>query len=342
MPSPNSDERVAPHDRAPTRPSDEFAVVERLRRCLPAPPEGAAGEVWIGDDAAVLRPPGGRLLVSSDLQVAGVHADLGLMAPEDVGWRSVATAVSDIAAMGGTPLHLLVALAASPATDIDGLFHGIAEAAAAYGSPVVGGDLSQAAELVVAVTVTGMLAGEEGPVLRSGASAGDALLVTGPLGASAAGLRLLRQSRAEGEPVAHLDDPVSRAVLDAHRRPRARVEEGMAARSAGATAMIDVSDGFAADLWHIADASGVGFDVCDVPVAAGATPEEALGGGEDYELVIATPSPSDLAEAFARAGLRAPLVIGVCTDDPTKGRLDGTQMERSGWRHGFGDKAAAC
>jgi thiamine-monophosphate kinase len=100
--------------------------------------------------------------------------------------------------------------------------------------------------------------------------------------------------------------------------------------------MIDVSDGLAIDLHRLADASGVGFRLHALPVAPGATREEALGGGEDYELVVATPDPDALAGAFAAAGLRPPLVIGACTADPDDRRLDGEPLARLGWEHPVG------
>jgi thiamine-monophosphate kinase len=183
----------------------------------------------------------------------------------------------------------VVAVAAPPDTDLDLIYQGMAEASATYACPVVGGDLANAAQLVVTVAVTGRVDGT--PVLRSGARPGDGIYVTAPLGAAAAG---------------------------AYRaRPRARVAEGTAARQAGATAMIDVSDGLVADLNHIAEASGVGYELRDVPVADGATEEQALHGGEDFELVF---TGIDLA-----VGIR----IGTCTADTSQ------RLPARGWEHKF-------
>jgi thiamine-monophosphate kinase len=293
--------------------------------------------VWIGDDAAVLGPGHGRILLTTDLSVAGVHADLALIGLDDLGWRALAAAVSDVAAMGGRPDGAVVAVAGPPTTDLDLLYDGIARAAEAHGCPVVGGDLSTSGDLVVAVTVTGHVDGGPGPVLRSGAGPGDALLVTGPLGAGAAGLRVLRAGGAAlgtGPGVRSGED--LQAVM-AHRRPWARLAEGETARGAGATAMIDVSDGLLADLGHVADASGVGYRLEEVPVAPGATIDEALGGGEDYELVVATPDPVGLRSAFVDAGLRAPVVIGSCTADPAERTLAGTATTALGWEHPWGE-----
>ena len=154
------------------------------------------------------------------------------------------------------------------------------------------------------------------------------MLLTGPLGASAAGLRLLAAGDA-------LDVPEH--VAEAHRRPVARLREGVVARGAGVRAAIDVSDGLAADAVHLARASGVGLELALGPeaVAAGAEPSEALSGGEDYELVLATSEPDRLRADFRAAGLRPPIDIGVCTGRAGEWQLDGRPMPAVGWRHRF-------
>lgn len=298
----------------------EFAVIDRWKKRLPGPPPG---EIWIGDDAAVVGADPGQSLLTTDMTVAGVHADLGLMGLADLGWRAVATAVSDIAAMGGRADHVLVAVAGPASTDLDLVFRGMAEAAAAHDCVVVGGDLSNATDLVVVVTVAGRVADGPGPVLRSGAGVGDHLFVSGPLGASAAGLRTLRAGTA------------APALADAYRRPVARLAQGDAARRAGATAMIDVSDGFAADLGHLARSSGVGIWLDDVPVAAGATVDEALGGGDDYVLVFTASDGERVTTAFAAAGLPPPFLIGVCTADASQRAWPGGALPDSGFEHRF-------
>lgn len=307
--------------RPPADPDgDEFAVIGRLAaRLPPAPP----GETWIGDDAAVVAPPAGPLLLATDLTVAGVHADLALVGLDDLGWRSVATAVSDVAAMGGAPGQVLVAVAAPPGTDLDRLGAGVAEAAAAHACHLVGGDLSTADQVVVAVAVTGTVADGPPPVIRGGARPGDRLFVTGPLGAAAAGLRVLRSGG---------DGPLA----DRYRRPRARLAEGATARRAGASAMIDVSDGFAADVVHLAEASDVGLRLEEPPTADGATPAEALGGGDDYELILATADPDGLVAAFAAAGLGPPLAVGWCVEAAAGRWIGDRPLEPVGWRHRFG------
>jgi thiamine-monophosphate kinase len=301
------------------RQRGERAAIERIRSRLPGPPED---ETWIGDDAAAVAPPPESLLLATDLVVAGVHVDLDLVGVDDMGWKAMAVNVSDVAAMAGRPRQALVAVAGPASTDLDALFDGLTEAAGHYRCPVVGGDLANADILVVSVAVTGTSGGR--PVVRrDGARPGDTLFVTGPLGASAAGLELLRRGRDRDAP----------ELAAAHRRPQARVEEGQAARAGGATAMIDLSDGLALDLDRVAEASGVGLVITEVPVAEGATAEQALGGGEDYELAFSAPDPEVVVAAFRAARLRRPVRIGSCTADPEERRLDGGRLQPTGWQH---------
>jgi thiamine-monophosphate kinase len=285
----------------------------------------------VGDDVAIVPGPSGALLLAADAVVAGVHCDLDLVGLDDMGWKALVANVSDVAAVGGRPCCAVVTVAGPLALlDFDLLYDGLLAAATAYECPVVGGDLSTSVTLVVSVAIVG----DGGPalpppVLRSGARPGDTLFATGPLGSSAAGLELLRAGQASEAP----------DLVLSHRRPRARLDEGTAARGAGATAMIDVSDGLAADLRHLADASGVGVVLDRVPVAIGVSrvsdnPEAlALGGGEDYELVFAAPDPARVEATFAELGLGVPLRIGRCTDDPAERRLRDGDLPVSGWEH---------
>ena len=247
---------------SPAAVEGERAVIDRLtRRLAPAGP----GEVWIGDDAAVLAPPpgGGQLLLAADAVVEGVHFDLALVGLADVGWKALAVNVSDLAAMGGRPLAAVVSVIGASAAGVDELYDGLVAAASRYGCAVVGGDLSGGASLVVSVAVTGTCDGRR-PVLRSGARPGDLVFVTGPLGRSAAGLAALRAS-AGGDAAA----TSVAACVAAHRRPEALVAAGAAAALGGATAMIDVSDGLGVDLDRLAVASGVGVELHRLPVADG-------------------------------------------------------------------------
>jgi thiamine-monophosphate kinase len=292
-------------------------------------------------------PGGGSVVVSVDSVVEGIHVDLEFCRPADVGWKALMGALSDLAAMGARPLGALVALCV-PASDGEGrltlgIMEGVAEASRHSGCTVVGGDVSTSATLVVAVTVMGTVDGGV-PVSRGGAQAGDVILVTGACGGSAAGLRVLRALGADGaggalvEHSADGPDGPDGPLAAAYRRPLARLAEGQAARLAGAHALIDVSDGLALDLHRVADASGVGFVVEDVPVASGATEEEALGGGEDYELlvVIGADRVSGYMERCAAAGLRPPIPIGVVSADPGERMLRDRTLAQLGWQHRLG------
>jgi len=328
----------------------EFAVIEGIKHSMPPAPEG---EVWIGDDAAVIQGSVGMELFAADLVVAGVHADLSIVTLEDFGWKAIAVNVSDIAAMGGVPRYAVVSIAGASGGEVEKIYRGIKEASDEYGVRVVGGDLSSGKELVVSVAVIGTTEGRP-PLLRSGARPGDFIFVTGPLGSSAAGLALLRDQRREardgeardgevrdgeardGEGVKEADSLSPEAIsklAHAYSRPRARLAEGVTASIAGASAMIDISDGFSADLNHLASDSRVGVELFTVPVAVGATLVDALGGGEDYELIFTAARPEDVFAEFERAGLTAPLIVGRCAEEPSLRSLDGGVLPVVGWEH---------
>jgi thiamine-monophosphate kinase len=299
---------------------NEDDVLERIvtivgRHAIPK------GERHIGDDAAVLAPFVGEALISTDVAVLGVHLDPALFPLEDLGFKALAAAVSDLAAMGGRPRGAVVAVTSPPGTDLEELHRGLADAAAVTNCPIVGGDLARSNDVSVAVTVFGECPGR-GAVLRSGAKPGDTILVTGPLGRAAAGLR----RRREGAP---LEDE----LVVAHRRPWPRLSEGVAARGGGANAMMDLSDGLGLDLHRLCDASKVGFALAEIPVAAGATYEEAVSGGEDYELLIVTSDADRMRLIFADRGLRAPIAIGTILSDVSTRSLRGEPLERRGFEH---------
>jgi thiamine-monophosphate kinase len=310
--------------------TSEFEAIGRIRSRLPGPPDSS--QTWIGDDSAVLPgAPGGRTLLAADTVVAGVHADLTLTGLDDLGWKAMSAALSDLAAMGGEPGHSVVTVAAPAGTDLDLLYEGLAAAASTYGCPIVGGDLTGAEVLVVTVTVTGGCDGD--PVLRSGARTGDSIWVSRPLGAAAAGLRWLR-ARAAGEATqGPSEERAWRELVDAHARPKPEFAAGRAARLGGARAMIDVSDGLAADVAHIAEASSVGIELEWVPVAAGASFDEAMNGGDDYVLLFCAPDPKLIDAAFD--GLAPPLRIGRCTADRAQMTLAGRSFAPVGWEHQF-------
>lgn len=285
------------------RPIGEFELIALFTREAPA--AGAGVVAGIGDDAAVLRPPPGELLVSTvDAVVDRVHFGRAF-APEDVGWKALAVNLSDVAAMGARPLWALVALATPRREDPSRLARigrGLASCARAHRVAVVGGNVTRASELSLTVTVLG--SARPGRILRrSGARAEDALLVSGTLGDAALGLL----------------PGAAPALARRQRRPTPRLALGRALAGI-AHACIDVSDGLLQDLGHLCRASGVGASLrlSELPlspaylrVARGlADPfEPALSGGEDYELLAAVPVRR-VPEAL-RAGRRArtPLTV---------------------------------
>jgi thiamine-monophosphate kinase len=279
------------------------------------------GETHIGDDAAVLAPFVGQAVISTDVAVLDVHLASEIFPLEDLGFKAVASAISDLAAMGARPRGAVVAVSAPVGTDLEELHRGIADASAITGCPIVGGDLAQGRDVTVAVTVFGECP-DGGAVLRSGARAGDEILVTGPLGRSSAGLRRRRDGA-----------PLNDELVVAHRRPWPRLREGSAARGARVHAMMDLSDGLGLDLHRLADASGVGFELTQIPVAKGATEEESVSGGEDYELLIVTDNPARLRMIFHDRGLGDPITIGRVVADKSTRTYHGAAFERKGWQH---------
>ncbi len=287
----------------------EIAVLQRL---FPRLPEAESTLVGPGDDAAVLAVPDGRVVITTDTMVQGPDFRRAWSSPFQLGWKAAVTNLSDVAAMGARPTALLVALIApadTPVTDLEELADGFREAcdALAPGCGVVGGDLSVADSLTLAITAFGSLDGRP-PVLRSGARPGDVVAVSGALGLAGAGIRLLfeRGVDAEGEPssgAAAALRPEFDAVLDAQLAPRSPIGDGALAADAGATAMLDVSDGLVLDARRIARASGVRIDFraadLDTDVVA---LERVLHGGEDHALLATFPSGVRLPGGFRAIG----------------------------------------
>ena len=246
---------------------------------------------WTGDDAAVTRARA-YAVTSIDTLVDGVHFERATHSLRDIGWKALATALSDLAAMGADVGEAYVSVVLPD--DLDApieLVHGMEELAAECGATIAGGDVVHGPVLVLTVAVTGWADSEEELVGRDGARPGDLVGVTGELGGSEAGRRLVGTgATAPAELIAR------------HLRPRPRLESGRALAAAGASAMIDLSDGLATDARHVADRSGVELRIRleDVPRPADASAEQAVTGGDDYELLVTVPpARRDAAEAAA-------------------------------------------
>ena len=239
---------IAGNDPQTVAELGEFGLIKALSAWLPPDQRALVG---IGDDAAVLAAPDGRVVATTDFLLEGRHFRRDWSSARDIGHKAAARSLADVAAMGAVPTALLVALALPgdlPVGWARELAAGLAAECAVAGASVAGGDTARASSVLLAVTGLGDLGGRA-PVLRSGAAPGDVVAVAGPLGPSAAGLALLSAGLTEGPLVA------------AHLRPAPPYDAGPQAADLGATAMIDVSDGLLADLGHIADASGVLIDV---------------------------------------------------------------------------------
>ncbi|WP_319409315.1 thiamine-phosphate kinase [uncultured Desulfosarcina sp.] len=316
----------------------EFALIDRLaRQSQVNHPDLVAG---IGDDAAVIGgsfPDGDYLLVTTDMLVENSHFRRDWATPLQIGIKSVACNVSDIAAMGGTPTFMFVSLALAPDTEVgwvESLYKGMAEACRRYGVVLAGGDTTHGEAATISITLLGRVS-PENLRLRSHARPGELLCVTGPLGGSAAGLALLAAGL---EPPPYLKEkhlaPVCRLDVSPGIAPVAR-------------AMVDISDGLAAEVNHICDQSGTGAEiaVADIPIdpsvrlAASLTGKDpldfALSGGEDFELLFSiSPENKQLLE---KKGLQV-MAIGWVTEAESNRMLsfpDGKRIPLSGGYNHF-------
>lgn len=272
----------------------DLGEAEILRAILARLPEGAHTLLGPGDDAAVIAAPAGSVVATTDTLVDGPDFRLAWSSGYDLGWKAAAVNLADVAAMGARPTALLVALALPqdlPLSFVEQLADGFREAceALAPGCAVVGGDLTASTGLTIAVTALGDLSGPA--VTRAGARAGDVVAVAGELGLAAQGLSVLFARFSDGG-VARPIEPAAlgegeRAAVSAQLRPQPPVGLGPVAARAGATAMMDVSDGLALDARRLADASGVTLALDGG--ALGSDPERALRGGEDHALLATFP-----------------------------------------------------
>jgi thiamine-monophosphate kinase len=313
-------------------------IRERLR---------AAGDdrlfVGIGDDAAVWQPSrSNRSVITTDALVEGVHFTRATMSAYDAGWRALASNLSDVAAMGARPVLATIALGFPPGTDPAWLlecYDGIAALAKRARCAIAGGDLTRAPAIAFAITVVGEVRASN-LKCRDGALPGDVLAVTGPLGASRAGLRIAldRPDLAA--------DPALADALAAFRTPQPRLREG---RWLGASrhvrAMMDVSDGLSSDLARLCAASGAGAAIEQLPVhpaaarvaaLTGDDPESwALGGGEDFELLAAIEKRAfgHLAGRFRAHFGRELVRVGRVTEGAGVRLASGSVVPPSGWDH---------
>lgn len=295
----------------------EFGLIARLTGRLPV---GESIELGPGDDAAVVRAPGGRVVATTDLLVEGRHFRRDWSGPYEVGRKAAAQNLADVVAMGARPSALLVGFAAPPETKVawaEAVSDGLRDECALAGASVAGGDTVGAPLVVLSITALGDLIGER-PLTRGGAQPGDVVAVRGRLGWAAAGLELLEKG---------FDGPAE--LLDAHRRPRPPYEAGLEAVRLGATALMDVSDGLIQDLGHIADSSAVRIELESTALAPlgppeGGSPHHVLTGGDDHAFAAAFPPETALPDSWRPVGkvVRGSGVV-----------LDGTPYGEGGWDH---------
>jgi thiamine-monophosphate kinase len=340
----------------------EFDLIAALRERLPDPGPGVL--VGSGDDAAVTEPVGRPGATTVDAIVEGVHFTLPEFPAEAVGRKALAAALSDLAAMAAEPAHAYVVLGVPPhASDelLISLADGIAEVAGREGVSVIGGDVTRSPSLTLAVTCVGHEPEGGRLVTRAGAQVGDVVAVTGELGGAAAALELLTSGdpeagaeRAARGGSAALDPAVRDALLPRQLDPRPRLDAGAALSAAGATAMIDVSDGVGADAGHVARASGarVQLEAHLLPLAEGLRElygsedralATAISGGEDFELLVTLPEEGfeRAAEAVATYGLTqiGRVMEPMEGEDVTILASDGRALEPGGFDHMRGSRS---
>ncbi|MGF3055501.1 thiamine-phosphate kinase [Microbacterium sp. YY-01] len=318
------------HSASPDDPRlSEISEGTVLRTILQRTPDAAAALIGPGDDAALISAASGAVVATTDTLVHGPDFRLSWSSGFDLGWKAAAVNLADVAAMGARPTALLVALAVPGEIRLSfvaQLADGLREACAALapGCSVVGGDLTISDTLMIAVTALGDLEGRAA-VTRGGAQAGDAVALCGDMGVAAEGLRLLFERYGRAQHPGSLDDAEwttdeLRAVM-AQLRPDPPIAAGPHAARAGATAMMDVSDGLALDAHRLAEASHVtiNFD----SAALGPQPQRALAGGEDHAL-LATFAPDAVPDGFR--------VIGRVRERGEHGILcDGAPIDAAGW-----------
>ncbi|MBV9442877.1 MAG: thiamine-phosphate kinase [Acidobacteriaceae bacterium] len=296
----------------------ETEVIERVRAMASAGPRHRELIRGIGDDCAIFRPESGwDLVFTTDFVLEGRHFTLETHGAEDVGYKALARSLSDLAAMGSEPVFCLVSLAV-PNKLADQwtrrFYEGLLTLASAYQVMLAGGDLARFDHVIADVICCGRVP-ENQALTRDRAKAGDRIFVTGTLGESAAGLRT-----GQGK------------AWKRHLRPSPRVEAGQALRNMGVVAAMDLSDGLALDLRRMCDESNVSAELMDsLPIARGATLEDALYGGEDYELLFAASEQMKLPRAIANVPITEIGTFAYRTDVPVSFR--GEPLEAAGFDH---------
>lgn len=332
----------------------EFGLIERLNgmvtRGRRGPDNGAAHGfrllVDTGDDTAAWAAAPATELFTTDTVVEGIHFTRETTPWQDLGWKSLASNISDIAAMGGLPLYALITLGLPPETrvaDVEDLYRGMLDIGDEYGVAIIGGDMVGSPVAFITVALTGVRSGS--PMLRSTARAGDQVAVTGYVGSSGGGLKLMLEG---------LEAPGQAAdrLREAHRRPWPAVAEGRLLSEAGVLTAMDVSDGLADDLSKLCLASGVAARIFAdrVPIQPALReifPDDcldlALNGGEDYLLLFT--APEDVMQGVIPALPDGAAALGeICHGEPGQITLvaaDGTEttMGRAGWDHFSQDEA---
>lgn len=329
----------------------ELELIDRIRRRAAA--RSSDISLGIGDDCALVRVrPGEELAVTTDLSVDTRHFRLGWQPPEAVGHRTLARGLSDIAAMGARPVAAFLSLGLPPElvrrapglgpagkSWADRYFDGLLSLAARHKTPLAGGDLCQSPQAAADIVLLGGVP-RGTALLRSGASPGDLIYVTGKLGGAAAGLALLTRLAVE-EPAALTSIPKKlRTRLAPHLYPQPRLAQGAWLRRRKlATAAIDLSDGLSTDLHHICEASEVAaeVDASLLPIFPGATLDQALHGGEDYELLFTVPPATRMPHAFDGVPLtRIGCIVPAHKGRPTVTLLsfdEAEPLQPRGWQH---------
>jgi len=326
----------------------EFALIDRIRKLLP--PVSGSVKLGIGDDAAVICQPGGEaLLVTTDMLVEGVHFDCSFISAVDLGCKALAVNLSDIAAMGGNPACCFLGLGLPPSLPLDwfqDFITGMLDTAGHHGVQLVGGDTVASGQITIALTMHGRAA-ETDIVYRKGAKPGDRIYVSGTLGDSALGLRLLQQGKRPDRE----EKTAAWFLTNRHRRPQPRVQLAQRlAKAHVASSMLDVSDGLLGDLGHLLVAGGrLGAEIIldhlplspayqelqSLDVPAGYLP--ALTGGEDYELLftVAAGRENELAGITMATGVGLHCIGSIEEETGIRLKLPGGQLLPADDLHGY-------